>query len=189
MTRLKAKKTSIILQYKQLRDREEALLFDYENLGTAVISKKPDGQSWALREISHHLMLVESGIFDAIQKNLSDPSSPKQAGVRSQLSLWLIKRLLNGVFRFKVPVKRVLPREDVRFDEVRSAWQDLHARWPVVIENLNEDLLNSKVFKHPVFGWLSLSQTIQFLISHTDHHLAQVERTRKMLGLSKGDND
>lgn len=139
--------------------------------------------SWCLLEIADHLALVETKTLESVQENISEVEAARPAGLKSKCKLWLLKRAMNGTFRFKVPVKAVLPRQDVSFQELKDAWKRFHSSWPGLIEQADPRWETRAIFKHPVGGWLSLPQTIEFLNIHMDHHLAQVGRTKLKLGL------
>lgn len=170
-------------KYQQLREREEAFEAELSSLDPNVIAQKPDENSWSLLEISHHLFLVESNTLQAVEKQISSSEETASLGIMSKIRLWFLKRILNGSIRVKVPVAKVLPRSDVTFQEIKDGWRHFHSSWPAIIDGFDPKRANQRVFRHPVAGWMSLSQTVEFLLTHMEHHMAQVARTRKKLGV------
>jgi hypothetical protein len=62
--------------------------------------------------------------------------------------------------------KQTIPQNDLSELELLSQLEKVK----VEITNLSK-LNKNKTFKHPLFGWLNLKDTIKFMGIHTNHHI------------------
>jgi ElaA protein len=155
----------------------------FESALGAVPENKKNGssESWGAAEIIQHLQLSEGGLWRYLKKKSnaqwSDLPGTDLDSDRGGIELI---RLLESDRRWKDPTGGLIsPAGDVTepariFDEWRKshgpAWIDLKhsfqdARWWTV-----------KLFKHPLAGYLSLSDALAFNRAHIVHHVAQLER-------------
>lgn len=171
------------LHYQKLRDRQVGIEAEFSSFSDQELASRPKGNSWSLLEIAHHLILVEQATLAKVTKNLDSLGQAKEAGLVSRFSLGLLTFVFNGRLRFKVPIAAVVPSGDFSRMELESGWEKLQERWPEVLSAFSEETCRKLVFRHPVFGWYNIEQTLDFLITHTDHHLGQIERTKTALGL------
>ena len=171
-------------KYLQLKAKDEALEQELVAIGAATTAKKPTEDAWSLNEIAHHLVLVEQGVKDTLREKLLTKADAWRSSFKSAVKFFLLQLVLKSPLRVKVPSKRVLPSSDVDLAQLQDSWQEIHKTWPDVLGQFKKNDLDKQLFKHPIAGWLNIIQTLDFLLAHTDHHLAQVDRTKTKLGIS-----
>ena len=83
---------------------------------------------------------------------------------------------LNSPMKFKAPegvssVPESIDPEKLmnEFNSNRNDWKDLLAKLP-------EDMLQRKIFRHPISGRMNLSMTLDFMKHHSDRHFKQIKR-------------
>jgi uncharacterized damage-inducible protein DinB len=81
-------------------------------------------------------------------------------------------------YRKKIKAPAILPEPtgNRTFKEWRREWEASRRQWQQLLENTPEKLLQKELFKHPLAGYLTLRQTLDFITEHTLHHVAQVKR-------------
>jgi len=60
--------------------------------------------------------------------------------------------------------------------------KDLHARWVIMLESLEEAQWQRVVFQHPVRGPLNAEFMTMLYAWHSRHHLAHIARLRERMG-------
>ena len=155
----------------------------FESALGAVPENKRSGspESWGATEIIQHLQLSEGGLWRYLKKKShAKPSELPATDLDSDRAGIELMRLLESNRRWKDPTGGLIsPAGDAAeparvFDEWREshgpAWSELNqlfqdSHWWTV-----------KLFKHPLAGYLSLSDTLAFNAAHIAHHVAQLER-------------
>ena len=170
----------ILKSFTALRQKDNNILNEYRQFSEADLNKKPTQDAWNLLEITDHLLLVQSRSLGFVTKSLEEDTQ-KQTGVKADLSSFLLKCILKSPIRVKVPTRAVLPRENLSLEQIRSEWDSIHSEWERTLKEISAKQLYQPLFKHPIGGWYNILQTLDFLHSHTDHHLAQIERTKATL--------
>ena len=77
----------------------------------------------------------------------------------------------------------VFPSE-TDLEEISSRWIAVRQDISGLLQSLESQQLRCGLFRHPVSGWMTISQTLAFTSAHLRHHVYQVERLKKA-GLSR----
>lgn len=133
-------------------------LTSYTNKGN-IINKKVSqkGTYW---HIDHSLKVLE-GIPEVLKK-----SNPKD--YRPKFSFLKLVIMNTGYMprgKGRAP-KQVVPDGDVTKEQLLLKLEKVKAS----INGL-KSIKKDKTFKHPLFGWLNLKDTIKFMGIHTHHHI------------------
>ena len=126
---------------------------------TAAVSSSPVG--WHLE----HLLLVINQVVENIKQ--SDPANFKKKFSFWKTIIFITKKIPRG--RVKAPAV-VVPESASTETSIKDA---LHKAVSAIKEL--ETLSANHYFKHPIFGYLNVKTTFQFLAIHTHHHLAIVK--------------
>lgn len=135
-------------------DQLHSFILEGNQLNRKVSDK---GTYW---HIDHSLQVLR-GIPEVLKN-----SNPKDYQPKFSFTKWLI--MSTGYIprgKGRAP-KHTIPQNEV-------TQQDLLSQLEIVktgIDNLNK-LDKNKTFKHPLFGWLNLLDTIKFMGIHTHHHI------------------
>ena len=87
---------------------------------------------------------------------------------------------LKSPFKFKAPPMLTNMPEKYDIKELKAKWDTIRKNFSVTLENFPGELLNKAVFEHPKVGWLNISQTLDFLQDHFDHHKKQVLKLEEL---------
>jgi uncharacterized damage-inducible protein DinB len=150
------------------RDRLTQLI---ENLNPPQWTFRPDTESWSIAEITTHLVQVENGRLQAIEKALSESAATddvlqKVEGKESRI----LKRVMDRSTKVKSPVALVRI-----FEDPATALRDFQTARKRSIALHDQPLLKSRVLSHFVLGDMTCYQWLMFLAAHTHRHCSQVE--------------
>ncbi len=168
------------------RTRFDALTHATDALLTAVSAlpqpnARPADGGWSGVQVIRHLMGAETGIITLLEKQAARPATElPTAGLRN----WLRSRYMSYVLakpdrQFKAPARLGEPLAvEVEVDHLRHQWAPLHQRLGRLLANFPGTHAGRAVFEHPRAGWLTLDQTLRFMLDHVLHHQQQVERLK-----------
>lgn len=143
-----------------------------------LILFKPDEQSWSILEVAEHCHNIESAIINNLIKYKDYPS--QSAGIKAFINFILLKVAMKGGLRFKAPpIKGLSPEGKHSPEEITSNWKRIREKLIQYLEVFPDEKLNHTVFKHPRAGFITISQTVDFINDHTLHHLKQIDRIKQ----------
>jgi uncharacterized damage-inducible protein DinB len=152
-----------------------------------VASHSPEAQrfrpgigEWSMLQVMKHLIIAETGILNAIKKSLQRPQL-QDNGFMQKASYLLTQTILRLPVKIKAPVQALIPNEETDYDKVVAEWDLLRAEWRDMLESFPPELLNKNIFRHPVAGFFSIHQSIDFCCYHIKHHLQQIDRITEAL--------
>jgi hypothetical protein len=137
--------------------------------------ERPRGGGWSPAEIVEHLVRSEGGMVSALAK----PPSRERPRVfpRGQRVRFLALRLtLKAGIRLKAPVESILPTGDLPWHALLSRWAEQRRALEEWLLGVDPAILRAPRFRHPIVGWLTVSQALTFGADHLEHHLTQVRR-------------
>ena len=135
---------------------------------------------WSMLQVIDHLILAEEGTLRVFEQG--PPPEPK-VKVRSLLALRAIEGLFGLRLRLRVPSKSLTPREPESLEALRLRWTMVSDGITQYAGALEPDDLRQPRFRHPVAGWVTVGQGLDFLERHIRHHERQIHRIRRSLNL------
>lgn len=172
----------LINKLDDLKSTYNQLLSEAKGLTEEQLNFKPNENDWSIGQVLYHCWLAIDLAFQYVDKKLKEGNNTKQVGFENFVRFILLKIALISPFKFKAP--RIV-RDNLVQKTTYKELQDLSAasfeRIKVLLENYPEELKNAEIFKHPVIGWVTISQTLEFLKDHTLHHKMQIENVMKNL--------
>jgi len=103
------------------------------------------------------------------------------AGFRSLMTTLFMK----SPAKIKIPKKAqegFRPFDIQDYESVKNEWDTLRNEMEKWAEKYPDSKADRYVFKHPVSGLLTPTQTLRFLKDHIDHHIKQIERIKNAEG-------
>lgn len=129
-------------------------------------------------QVIEHLVLAEEATLKTFHEG---PPPTAAVTLRSRAILQFIYAIFRLGIRVKVPVRALAPAA-APLRELETRWQDTRVAIATFLEQRTAPELTEPRFRHPVAGWLTLVQGLDFLARHIGHHERQVGRIRKALG-------
>ena len=143
----------------------------------------PGEDKWNMINVAQHLIQAETSVLHQLLKY--GDGKGKKANIISGIRSMLTTMLLQSPAKIKVPKKAreaFKPFEKQDYDSVKNEWDKLRNEMEKWAEKYPESKADRYVFKHPVSGLLTPTQTFRFLKDHIDHHIKQIERIKKSEG-------
>lgn len=159
---------------KQVVQREKV----YQKLLRVAVERstvRPSSGAWCASEIMQHLNISEGGVLHVLSKQLSkDPSAFRSHELRGKWRSILLNLSLLSNFKFKAPSVVADAGEIEPPADLYAKWTTFQRGMMELLGNIPPGMENKLVFRHPVAGWLSLKETLQFMRFHQMHHMRQV---------------
>ncbi len=99
-----------------------------------------------------------------------------KSGLGSTIRSALLTRALrNRKKKYKAPGAIGNPDDRPDIDAIAQSYRQVRADMRRFIMEVDDDLLDKAIFKHPVIGRINLAQTLSFLREHMARHAEQVQ--------------
>lgn len=155
----------------QLDEATKAFLEELEGLDGAQLDFHPEPDSWSVRDVAHHLMLVEKNILIRLEK-----SAPLgKPGLKDRVLHFVVKTVLRTGIKVKAPSKAVKPTDPIELADLKEQWSSCRAG---IRKRLLASAAGESVMAHPIAGPLDSLAGFEFLLMHVRHHMKQVGRIR-----------
>ncbi|MBT6164229.1 MAG: GNAT family N-acetyltransferase [Crocinitomicaceae bacterium] len=143
--------------------------------------KKGNSEHWGAAEVIQHLQLSEHGLRTYLaKKSNAQWSVLPQTDLDSDRAGMKIIGALKSNRRWEDPTKGAIsPNSNaIDADEAWANWIETHdSMWDSMEEMFRDSgWWTVKLFRHPLAGYLSLSDTFAFASAHIAHHIKQLER-------------
>lgn len=134
------------------------------------------GEQWSINQLIFHLYTVEKSILGYILHKHKKNELIHKAGLKAKVTYFTLKVMLKTNLKFKAPKVVDQNPETLDFDQLVSDWEATQNEFEQFLKHFPNELIGKAVFKHPYAGYLSIGQTIEFLIDHAGHHKTQMKR-------------
>jgi uncharacterized damage-inducible protein DinB len=137
---------------------------------------KMNAVSWSIAQVLHHIWFALDGTYLYVHKQIQKNKEFKNAGIVHFFRSIGLNMVLHSSLKLKAPkyisenvIKNMTHTEISQLSEVSfNNFRQLLEIFPTELEH-------KEIFKHPVVGWVNISQTLGFLKGHTVHHKMQIE--------------
>ena len=155
----------------------------YKSLNTIAKEKLSDpSYGWSLLQVLSHLNAAESVSLQYMQKKMQAGDKMENSGPFNSLRMWLCNGVLQSSLKWKAPSYISQPPE-YEYDEIKSKWAETRKAIQEFVDEYPEQWLNKLVYKHPIGGRQNLDRAVESFIYHQIHHMHQINRIRKQLGV------
>lgn len=163
-----------------LEARRQALLLELAATSPAGLAFRPAPGAWSLEDVAQHLWLVEKGAVHVLRDRFDKP--PLASDPLSPVKIVAMRLLVPCGIRIKAPVQAIIPQVRMSVDTVRDEWERTRAALHGLLEQVTPAHLGKRIFRHPIFGPMTIAESAEFVWRHHDHHLHQVRRIRGAAG-------
>lgn len=159
----------------QLEAQKRKLLSQIEGWSPARLRYRPSPGAWSAAEVFDHLVKTEEEILAAAKQGLT---APHRIGIRDRLGTLFIQKVFQTDRKVKVPASapQVLPDKSASLESVLGRWQSTRSDFAEFQDRLSSDQARSGLFRHPVCGWMGVSEIRAFFFVHMVHHGFQISR-------------
>jgi hypothetical protein len=163
-----------------MESRRRTFMADLDATSAAGLAFRPTPDAWNLEDLAQHLWLIEKGAVHILNDRFDKP--PLKGDALSPLKVVAMRFLVPRGVRIKAPVKEIVPQRRMTVDEVRAEWDATRATLQALLERVTPDRMGKRIFRHPIFGPLTIAESAEFVWRHHDHHAHQVRRIRGAAG-------
>lgn len=167
-------------RYDELERQRRALLDDLLAHSPEQLDFHPVPGAWSLAQVMQHLVLVEEGTVEFLERKPPRPASSRTMADRAKWAFF--SRVVAMPIRVKIPTPLVAPTANAPVNALVQRWDGARARLAAYLERLAESDLRSIVFKHAIGGALPIVETLEFIGGHMRHHEHQIRRIRTAPG-------
>ena len=159
-----------LLESTRLSLLEKLKTADIKKLNTSTAPGK-----WSVAQIIYHLNKAESNSVIYVSKKMKDVNNLKKSGLYERIKMLAVKIAFALPFRYKAPAVLGDMPQDVDYNDIIVKWEETRKQLKELIASMPEEMLSLKVFKQPAAGRLDIYQMLNFMQSHFDRHLRQIE--------------
>lgn len=172
--------STLAKHWDALESRRQAFLGELAATSPAGLAFRPAAEAWNLEDVAQHLWLIEKGAVHILRDRFDKP--PIARDPLSPLKVAAMRLLVARDVRIKAPVKEIVPTTRMTVDAVRGEWDRTRETLHGLLEQVTPDRMGKRIFRHPIFGPLTIAQSAEFVWRHHDHHLHQIRRIRGASG-------
>lgn len=130
---------------------------------------------WSIQQVLLHLLQVQQATLDMLKNSTKKTEKHKKADMKNRLTFIGLKVALMSNFKFKAPKMISKVDNQVTLHQIKKEWKGVQESFYQFLNEFPEQFQNKLILKHPVAGWLTLNQAIDFLLDHLKHHRRQIE--------------
>ena len=161
-------------KFDNLEKSRNDLITYLQGVDKNSLSFKINQNKWSTIQICLHVIKAEQLTTLSLNKNLQLKNNLKKSGFTSLIMDALLSFALKSKIKFKAPAIVAKMPDNYDFDELIKKWNTTRVSLKNYVDNFPEDYLRKVIYKHPIAGWLNLTQTLNFLQNHFDHHKPQI---------------
>lgn len=161
------------------------VLAEVRTLDPVQVRFAPGPGRWSIAQVVEHLVLAE----EATVRGLHSPRPVPDRGLAAVATLRfaMVKAALGSrLVKVRAPSRALHPEGVATLDALERRWLEAGAGLEAFLRDLPPPRRGERLFRHPVTGWLSLHQMLDFLAFHVRHHLRQVRSIRRAAGFPRG---
>lgn len=161
----------------KIRSNTGKLHASYSSLNERQIHFKLTDNCWSVLECLEHIYLIDKAVLGALT-GITNENTPDNTRTELFGEEKLEKLLVKGR-SFKVPAPDfVKPRG--KFGSLTDAKEHIEAITSKLIEHINSYPVEQDVrtYKHPILGYMTPTDWIHFMVSHTERHMHQIEELK-----------
>ena len=163
-------------QFERLEDQRAALFSRVEGLDEGALNQPPAEGKWSIIQVMSHLTVAEKASLDYIRKKMIYRANLRKAGLAGRLKSAFLHLVLRLPLRIKARAGTSTVPEHQELETTRRQWDEVRAAWRETIDSFPPELSDQGVFRHPVVGLMSLTQTLRFMADHVGRHAKQIDR-------------
>ncbi len=162
-------------KFDKIEEKRFNLFNEVNELKHSQLIIQPEKDKWSILQIIAHLTKAEMLILKSIDSATIDKDRLKKLGFESWISAKMLNLALKSKLKFKAPPQVRDIENDHTLKELRENWDKTRKLMRASLDKFDDRLIKKSVFKHPYAGLLNISQTLDFINSHVEHHLAQIK--------------
>lgn len=146
-----------------------------------VLHQQPTLDHWSAIQVLHHLAQSERSSLLYVKKKLKAgdaiPDRRPLTKVRSEALNWSMAY----PFKIKAPKTLKPPENTYSLAEMKRIWNAIRKDLTKFLLEYPEQYSTKAIYKHPIFGRVTLDQMLMFFRAHQARHHRQINRILKAI--------
>ena len=165
------------IKFDKIEKDRIALRQELSAYSNEQLNKNPENGGWSPMQVIQHVVESERDILKYMQKKLSHNPTLHKTGLKQNFRFLLFQIV------FRSPIKVKAPKgvsEDLAeysdFEEMMTDWENNRTELKSWLDNLDDNLWDKKIFRHPAMGRIAMPHTMGFFDEHLRRHMKQIRR-------------
>lgn len=168
--------------FEELQNETKSLLKMVSGLSSASYHQQPGNDKWSVSQILTHILTAEKLSLSYLKKKSLGFPTLTNTGVMEEIKFFLLVISQRVPLRYKAPRIVVEHTPDaLSYGELVRQWELVRAEMVDFLQQISDNDIRKKVYKHPRVGMLNVVHGIRFLREHIIHHGPQVRRIVRTL--------
>lgn len=144
----------------------------------AHLTYRPSPRGWSALQVLEHLVKTEENILVAA---IAGVRNPHPIGIRDRFGFRFIMKIFQTDKKVKTPASaaQVLPGPELDLEGLDQRWRNTRSDFKAFQAHLSPEQATLGIFRHPVIGWMSVQNILDFFWVHIVHHNFQIERIKR----------
>lgn len=174
----------LVEQLNEIQNLYNNYLEQTKSLSEEQFNFKPTEEKWSVAQVLHHIWFALDGTYLYIDKLMTKQNKFKQAGIVNVIRSFGLNTVLNSSLKLNAPKNvRNAVIKHATHQEIENLASATFQKFRQLLEKFPKELEDKEIYKHPIVGWVSMSQTLGFLKGHTIHHKMQIESLLKSINI------
>lgn len=140
-----------------------------------VINAPAAPGKWGAIQHMAHIISSETLSLAYMKKKIQGFEGAGKAGLSESFRSWLLNSVLKSGIKFKAPPVLHEPKTHYTVNEIFETWDKLREEYRNFLSQIEEPVINARIFKHPVAGRFNPPQALSFMSVHLNRHLEQAK--------------
>lgn len=164
-------------RFDKLERQKCEVLSVLARLSTPQLYFRPTPGAWCALEVLDHLIRVEESTLQTVREHLPNGIS---ISLRDRAGGLFITSVMLSPMRVKVPpsASMVMPAATKDLSACAASWTEVREKMANLLGSLQPAQGRIGLFRHPVSGWMTMTDTLRFLSAHLQHHRYQLSRLK-----------
>lgn len=162
-------------RFRVIEDQRATVLAQLQPLPPERLAARPAPDAWSLNEVVEHLVIAEELSLKALERT-RPPEAERGSALVTRLKFLILASAFRLPIRLKVPAERLRPTGKPELRELEARWGEARSRLAEVLGALTSEAAADRRWRHPILGWLTTEQWVDFIDTHTRHHMSQIRK-------------
>jgi uncharacterized damage-inducible protein DinB len=167
--------SSLQKSFLKLQTDTKLLLKEVSALSSATYHHRPAEGKWSISQILTHVLTSEKLSLNYMKKKSLGVDGLDDTGFLEKIKFFLLALSQRIPFKYHAPKKVVEQTPPpLSYGDLVRQWEALRLELHEFLSTVKEENIRKKIYKHPRVGMLDVSQALQFLNEHLNHHKPQI---------------
>ena len=144
------------------------------------LNRPPLPGKWSAAQILSHLITAEQLSLRYMQKKIQGIKDTTDSGLLEELkiNLLILSQRLPGL-KFKAPkvvIEQMAELQDL--NSIHAEWDKVRRELKILLDNIPDELINRKIYRHALAGYLNVKHCLLFFREHIIHHRRQLRKLK-----------